>query len=379
MPLEGSAIAAIVTGVLALGGVLTSAWMSGWNERRTATRKNKKALTKYAAPLLIASWDLANWFYDILDERNYSPQRCKAYGNGWNSQFTSYLIGAFFASIHIVREKTHYLAHIKGKEAETLKKLLWKISDEFISMEYEDRESLEMRWFEGDILAVQEHMTELADLNGDGVAGEMRVIGWVDFKKKYVVKEPGSENKKAVGLTKIFDWYEMEFQRIIYRRFKNLYANSFKGFDNPQDFERMTASMSDEKLIERYVEAEKLIVQEQDDSRSDKLVVPDHRVRRLQHLLSDLVILLDQLSNMRFNRPIRKCKMIADGTGDQIPCDCHSTGCNPKQVDFEHRQLAGTEYMKLRAQMTSGANPTRRVVTWPGTKIKTESGTVSQV
>jgi hypothetical protein len=65
---------------------------------------------------------------------------------------------------------THFFANMRGKKADELKTLLWKIQDEFVSMHYEGRENLEMRWFEGDILAVQEHLTAVADLDGDGNA-----------------------------------------------------------------------------------------------------------------------------------------------------------------------------------------------------------------
>lgn len=91
--LDGSSIAAILTGVLALIGALATAWMSGLNEQRLQARQNRKALARYATPLLIAAWDLANWLYDILEEQNYSSGRCRAYGDGWDNQFTSYLFG----------------------------------------------------------------------------------------------------------------------------------------------------------------------------------------------------------------------------------------------------------------------------------------------
>ncbi|KAK5309572.1 hypothetical protein LTR70_010162 [Exophiala xenobiotica] len=257
--LDGTSIAAILTGILALVGALATAWMSGWNERRVQARQNRKALARYAVPLLIAAWDLANWFYDILEESNYSPKRCKAYGSGWNSQFTSYLLGQYFAGVHIIREKTHFLAHIRGKRADALKKLLWKIQDEFVSMHYEERENLEMRWFEGDILAVQEHMTEACDLDGDGNAGEMRTIGWVEFQQNYAMKEPGSKNSDSLELKKIFGHYETEFQRIIYRRFKHLYSTRWRPQDNPQDFERQRESLTDEELIKALIQEEELI------------------------------------------------------------------------------------------------------------------------
>ena len=156
---DGSTIAAILTGVLALVGALATAWLSGWNEQRVEARKTKKVLQEYAVPLLIAAWDLANWFYDILEEPNYSAKACDAYGDGWDSEFTSYLLGQYFACVHIIRQKTFFLAHVRGKKAHTLRKLLWKLQDEFVSMHYKDRASLDMRFFEGDILAAQEHMS----------------------------------------------------------------------------------------------------------------------------------------------------------------------------------------------------------------------------
>jgi hypothetical protein len=76
------------------------------------------------------------------------------------------------------------------------------------------------------------------------------------------------------------------------------------------------------------------------------IVVPDYRVRRLQHLLSNLVELLDQVSTMEFNRPARRCPMLTENNlvasgntrgleiGVRVPRDCHSVDCNPKQEEF---------------------------------------------
>jgi hypothetical protein len=71
-----------------------------------------------------------------------------------------------------------------GEKAAELKKLPWKLQDEFISMNYEGRENLEMRWSAGYILAAQEHFTVVADLDSDGNTAEMRTVGWVEFQKK---------------------------------------------------------------------------------------------------------------------------------------------------------------------------------------------------
>ncbi|KAH6622425.1 hypothetical protein C7974DRAFT_377981 [Boeremia exigua] len=415
--IDGSTIAAILTGILALIGALASAWMSGWNEQRMQSRANEKTLARYSVPLLIAAWDLANWFYDITEYENYKPSRCAAYGDGWSPKFTSYLLGQYFAGVHIIREMTHFFAHIKGPEAEKLKKLLWKIQDEFVSMNYEGRESLEMRWFEGDILAVQEHMTEEVDHDGDGTAQELRTIGWVEFQKAYApASEP--ENENSPELYKLFDWYEVEFQRVIYRRFKWLYRHVHTA-DNPQDYgktkeklekarikkkqeieevminnDRERAESRDygtpkdkfeeeeekqrrklekekkeelatiKKTIEKLDAEEKEINEEREKYPNVSVIVPDHRVRRLQHLLSDLVELLDTVSTMKLNRPVRRCEMSYDrvsvikygefafdhqknpsglDTGDRVPCDCSSLYCNPTQTDNKERQLPTKE------------------------------------
>jgi hypothetical protein len=367
MGLDGTTVAAIVTGILAIAGAIGTAWMSGWNEERTQARANKKALSRYSVPLIIAAWDLANWFYDILEEDNYTPERCAAYGNGWTDKFTSYLLGQYFAGVHIVREMTHFFAHIKGEEAEMLKKLLWKIQDEFISMHYDGRENLEMRWFEGDILAAQEHLTEVVLHDGGEFPRELRTIGYVEFQKKYApASEPGNANSPE--LYKLFEWYEVQFQRIIYRRFKSLYTDKWTTKENPQAYQTLKETLDsyngrkleeqalkecpdNQKRRKRLDEEEKNIEREREQYPHISVIVPDHRVRRLQHLLSDLVEVLDAFTAMKLHRPVRKCEMSVEHKvshsnnplnlviGPRIPCDCRSLECNPNQEDFWHRQL----------------------------------------
>lgn len=356
--MDGTLIAAIITGILALLGALATAWTSGWNEHRTQARANKKALARHSVPLIIAAWDLANWFYDITDESNYSPERCAAYGDGWNSQFTSYLLGQYFAGVHIVREMTHFFAHIRGEEAETLKRLLWKIQDEFTSMYYDGRESHEMRWFEGDILAVQEHLTETVSHGGDGAAHELRTIGFVEFQKRYAPASTAGD-KNARKLSELFEWYEDDFQRIVYRRFKALYATRWDARANPQAFDTLNDSLHDEKKMEKLEKEEARIKREQQDYPGINVIIPDHRIRRLQHLLTDLVEVLDAFTTMKLNRPIRRCTMLVDNAfarssnpqglvaEGRVPCDCNHRGCNAHQADFEHRRLPAREGRSL--------------------------------
>jgi hypothetical protein len=353
MALDGTTIAAIITGILALLGALATAWTSGWYQHRIQARANKKALVRYSVSLIIAAYDLANWFYDILDEDNYSPERCAAYGDGWSSKYTSYLLGQYFASVYILREMIHFFPHIKGKNAELLKRLLWKIQEEFCCVHFDGRESIEMRWFEGDILAVQEHLTEAVE-DSEGTTRELRTIGWVQFQKKYAPIS-GSGSADSSDLYKLFEWYEDGVQRIIYRRFKSLYTNVWPTKTNPQALENLREHLyvddDDRERVKKLEKEENSIRSEREQYPNISVIVPDHRIRRLQHLLSDLVEVLDAFTAMKLNRPVRRCKMVIENnilnnsnpldlvTEGSIPCDCGSFYCNPTQEDFYWRML----------------------------------------
>jgi uncharacterized protein YdaU (DUF1376 family) len=153
---------------------------------------------------------------------------------------------------------THFFANMRDEKAEELKKLLWKIQDEFIAMNYEGWENLEMRWSAGCILAAQEHLTVVADLDGDGNTAEMRTVGWMEFQKKYnptPVPEDGTD--VSAGLKELFEWYEMEFQSAIYRRFKSLYSTNWAVKSNPQDFEKIHKESTDAEKIDLEAEQER--------------------------------------------------------------------------------------------------------------------------
>ena len=305
MALDGATIAAIITGILALLGALATAWLSGWNEERLQRRKNMQIISQHSMPLLIAAWDLHNWLYDILDAHNYSRLRTDAYGDGWNSRFTSYLMGKYFAAVHIIGVRTQYFSFVRGGAGERLKIALWKVQDEWCTMNHEERRGLEMRWFEGDVLAVQEHLTVPCGEK------ELQVLGWTGFLKDY---EGGPK------LREIFAPYEEEFQRIVYRRFKRAYPGAedrCPAQANPA-FDRELASSEREWALD------------------GKPIVPDHRIRRLQHLLADVVDLADELSFTRLRRPVRRWdpSIVGEGDGQWVACDCWWAKCRPEVGSF---------------------------------------------
>jgi hypothetical protein len=126
----------------------------------------------------------------------------------------------------------------------------------------------------------------------------------------------------------------------------------------------------DEK-IKKLEKEEASIKSEREEYPNISVIVPDHRVRRLQHLLSDLVEVLDAFTAMKLNRPVRRCKMLVENnvfpssnplglvTKDRIPCDCSYFDCNPDQEDFPHRQLPAKKE-KSRLAWRKSSNSARR-------------------
>ncbi|KAF5852624.1 hypothetical protein GGP41_008039 [Bipolaris sorokiniana] len=142
---------------------------------------------------------------------------------------------------------------------------------------------------------------------------------------------------------------------------------------------RVRDSITNEKELEVLEKYERDIQKEKQRNPGIITVIPDHRIRRIQHLLVDLTTFLDKESGMEFNRPVRRCHMdVGEGvlshdtillahkdrataldegtavlaykasvqtheTGEpfryQILCDCASDDCNPRKEDFKNRDL----------------------------------------
>jgi hypothetical protein len=110
----------------------------------------------------------------------------------------------------------------------------------------------------------------------------MRAIGWVEFQKKYYPSKVTKEgDEPQAPLKDLFKKYEVDFQRIVYRRFKRLYTtNGEEDPENPQAFEKIreTLGITERKALD---EEEHLIIKEKKREPKIGIVVPDHRIRRL--------------------------------------------------------------------------------------------------
>ena len=104
-------IASIVIAALALVGTVASAgiatWYAFYSERRKRLSESEQILSKYRDPLLLAAQDLQSRLYNIT-QRGFVGG-----GKGENPvhtvQYTSFLVGQYFAWIYILRREAQFL------------------------------------------------------------------------------------------------------------------------------------------------------------------------------------------------------------------------------------------------------------------------------
>jgi hypothetical protein len=127
------------------------------------------------------------------------------------------------------------------------------------------------------------------------------------------------------------DWLT-NYQAIVSRKYLNMY----KELDIPLPLDLQET-------------AKQTGVEEADIKDSGKIVmVPDQRMRRMQHLLAELVELIDKVSGMNFNRKAFRCR-------SANLCDCST--CSPDFDRFYWKE--GQEYY------TSENNTTKSLYSSP--------------
>lgn len=89
------------------------------------------------------------------------------------------------------------------------------------------------RWTIDHTLTVQEYATKFVDNQGTESARELRVVNWLEFCKKYD-RTSGLESGDSQELRDVLDEDEDDHERIIHRRFGQLYATKLLGQNSPQ-------------------------------------------------------------------------------------------------------------------------------------------------
>lgn len=227
-------IVSIIIAVVSLVGALLSASITGWFAYRSEERKRRfdseKLVAKYRDPLLLAAHDLQSRLFNIVDQ-NFLRYHDDASRDHHDNvlHYTCFLVGQYFAWTHILRNQVQFLRFSTNKNNKDLANALSKIQDAF-STSRPARYSLPFLLWRGHQMAIGEIMTVKKD-------AEQFCVGYAAFKQQ---------------------WTDNEV---------------FRGWFRSIESDVVTlAGASGEK---------------------ESSPVPDHRLRRLQHLLLDLIHILD--------------------------------------------------------------------------------------
>ncbi|KAJ5461270.1 uncharacterized protein N7458_002822 [Penicillium daleae] len=274
-------VAAIVVSIISLvtsiGVAGLGAWFTYRTDERKAIREAESLLRKYREPLLLAAQDLQSRLFNMLDrthpDRNVlSFARLSEVYQDAMFVYTAFLVGQYLAWTNILRRQAQFTAFTtEEKQPSRTKKfigVLDSITDVLNTGWHPEAENAQFweRWahpepdvplfilFKGHQRAIGEIMT----VREDGKDGELLCMGYSEFSKKW---------KKAEDITSRYGS-----------------AISRNARDHPEDAEILTWFLPVTHGILALVGAHR-------NRRPEG--VAENTLRVLQHLLVDLVQILD--------------------------------------------------------------------------------------
>jgi hypothetical protein len=187
-------VASIVVAVISLFASVTVAGFSGYlsysSEQRKAKREAEHLLQKYRDPLLFAAEDLQSRLWgllemDVLSFAGRSPAHDDAL-----YVYTAFVVGQFFAWTHILRRETS-LTPFSLEENDRLRKfveILHSIQGVMLLDKYADVEGTAFTMWRGHQMAIGEFMS----LRDDGKDAERLCMGFYEFTKSWKTETSGA-------------------------------------------------------------------------------------------------------------------------------------------------------------------------------------------
>ena len=133
--------ASIIIAVISMVGASSAALFTGYiayvADEHKQRREIKAEVRKYSDPLLVAAHDLQDRLWELLETKFTKFDRENHNGKENLDIFTCYLLAQFLAWTHILKIKTQFLAFYEDKSTSNLRKVLYKISDEFSKSQYD--------------------------------------------------------------------------------------------------------------------------------------------------------------------------------------------------------------------------------------------------
>jgi len=294
----------IVIAVISFVGTLltagVTAWLTYFSDERKRLSEAEILIARYRDPLLLASQDLQSKLYNITDHRitTYFLQ------DGQKKEYlllhTAFVVGQFFSWTYILRRKTQFLKLATDKVNRKLTEALANITFEFLTGKYPEDGAPFMLW-RGDQMAIGEVMTVK-----DGV--DLFCIGYATFRQKWM------ENRQVRAMGELAEASGTSQAPVV-----GQVDEVTEGVEDGGEFQLWFDS-----IVEGITKIAKA-------KNEQHVIVPDQRLRRLQHLTLDLINILDPKglrSEAKWTGPCHraetcKCSRCAKETA----CPCNK--CNP--------------------------------------------------
>lgn len=262
-------VASIILAVISLVSSIIVAGVGSWltynTDKRKARREAEKLLQKYRDPLLFAAEDLQSRLWGLLETHVLT-----FHDGAQNYQdalyiYTAFVVGQFFAWTHILRRETQLLPFSLEEDArlKSFVAILHGIQGVMLTDEHLSEEGRAFTLWRGHQMAIGEFMATREE--GSNSSSQRLCMGFYEFTRTWKLEEKISNPEERTMRT----WFQPVVEGI-------------------------------EELVEKGREAPE-----------------GNRLRRLQHLLIDLIEVLDPSKQRLNSNPLLRC-----GTPRGCPCPC---------------------------------------------------------
>lgn len=310
--------ASLIVAIIALAGTIfhavISTWFHHWSDQQKHQRELKRFFAKYQDAILLASQDLQSRLYNITDYRitNFLSRKTREHEN--LLIYTAFAVGQYLSWVYIIHRRAQFLQYETGRVNDRVALAVAAITDEWLTDSHGDKPF--MLW-KGDQMAIGEMMT-IED--GD----ELCPIGYATFHQRWNKGRAeksfsGEESDQPRGGPLIDTGTADDVTRP---------SRSPAGANRVQSQKKNWSERHFQEWFEPIVDGVTSIAKAKQDANANlrgiseipeggevPLVPQDHRMRRLQHHLVDLINLLDPKGERSEAKRTKRARPV-------FPCQC---------------------------------------------------------
>jgi hypothetical protein len=284
-----SIIVAVIAGVLALISTGVQTFYTWFSDERRRLSEAETLVAKYRDPLLLASDDLQSRLYGITDLYTTNFLHGSSEQKEYLLFYTAFLVGQYLSWAYILRRKAQFLQLSTDRQNKKLTTTLSAIQHGLSTDKHNDKGGGPLMLYKGPQMAIGELMTVKEDQ-------ELYCIGYAAFSKRCAgIGE--ATRKIRVPPTDGVDGDDEHGDISTVREAKESQRNTVDV--SRQEFQSWFRSII--RDVRHISEAK---TQGRDR-------IPDQRLRRLQHLLLDLIHVLDEKSMRSEAKYTKRCHRAA--------------------------------------------------------------------